>query len=149
MAQPAENNNDPFTDPAPVSTDSNEELHKTVTLKIVQDGDVVVAIDHPAALIEFVVHAKVLSEASPVFKQLLASDPEAQLARSAAHPQRLVIEDQKLLIGIKQLFFALHYPSNDVLGDLEKKDERGRDVKVVEERNGDERRVPMLDRVER
>jgi hypothetical protein len=31
----------------------------------------------------------------------------------------------------------------------EKKDERGRDVKVVEERNGDERRVPMLDRVER
>ena len=89
---------------------------------IVLDGDVALTFN-TRNLDEFVVDGKVLSEASPVFKALLASDLEAQRLRSAKNPQRLQIPDPKLLLGVKMLCLALHHYPYDIL-DVEKKAER-------------------------
>jgi hypothetical protein len=83
------------------------ESPKIFKVPIARDGDVVLVLDTPEPS-EITVKGEIISEASPIFKQMLASDPEAQRSRSSKNPQRLKIKDQHLLVGLVWLCSVLH-----------------------------------------
>ncbi|GAB7323969.1 hypothetical protein MBLNU13_g07380t1 [Cladosporium sp. NU13] len=74
------------------------------------DGDVILYFHcpPPAETKEIIVSAKVLAEASPVFREILASDPQGQLSRSDETPQLVNVKDWTHFSGLAWLCQILH-----------------------------------------
>ena len=127
MAQPAENDNGPSQGSLPWFPEPYRRALPRDRHKISQDdGDVVLAFDLPTADTsrpkELIVSGKILSEASEIFKEVLASSgPEAEVPRSVEHPHILIIGDWRKYLGLLMLCHALH----GVDSELDQRDDLG------------------------
>jgi hypothetical protein len=72
-----------------------------------RDGDVILSFDVPKTF-EIVVNGKIISDASPIFKDILASHPHAQFARSVDNPHILKIDRWQAGPGLMLTFGILH-----------------------------------------
>ena len=79
------------------------------------DGDVVLHFDSPKGKTEIIVSSKILSEASPVFRKLLAPEPRDPIY-SNEKPLVMQIEDWNLLSGMVQLCLVLHGKADKIIG---------------------------------
>lgn len=71
-------------------------------------ADLVIAFGTGPEPKELIVSAKIMAEASPVFKAELDSDPQAQLARSPQNQQFLIIADANMWMSLTFLCHILH-----------------------------------------
>lgn len=72
-----------------------------------RDGDVILTFDVPKHF-EIIVNGKIISDASPVFKAILASNPHAQSGRSVDNPHVLRIDYWQAGTGLILTFGVLH-----------------------------------------
>lgn len=109
MASPPDPNMRPPGASAPPIVGVSMVFLKVQTFYVMEgrEADVVLVLKNPTP-VELLASAKVLSDASPVFKEMLASGPSNNAPRSSANPQRLEMGDD---VGSHQMAFlhiALH-----------------------------------------
>lgn len=83
------------------------------------DGDVALNFISPTGTTEIIASTKILSEASPVFRKMLAPEPRDRIYTNE-NPQVTQIEDWHLLAGILPLCLVLHGKADKV---IEKEDD--------------------------
>lgn len=127
MASPTEQGERTSQSSAISSSEAGTRASSVAKTRIANEGDVVLVFNTPVPH-ELTVKGGVLSEASPIFKAMLTSDPEAQLSRSVANPQRLAVGGQQVLIGLTVLCSVLH----DCIIPMDRTDERGSYVLFIE-----------------